>query len=1092
MEGSASIGKDGEKKLRGRFMGKLFKEKKEATSQDEVDDFLRGPSDKLHMMPAAPSPSFPPPLTRIDTGRAPRWPTATEVQSLRRRRSTSQRRARKGLVVRFSDEQPEVIGEGGDEATSPVAEMRKRAHTHPQRQQQHLDQNSSDHREISAPDYGEDFADSLDTFRPGPIRRTQTGFESIQDKKSRAEQDVERKTHSSQALSESQYPDLLKAGRDRRSFAERVKAEMRSGEGLALVQSHGENELSTRPGPSADVDTIPHTEEVQLNMFRNSQIPRVLDIPTEDNSNRPYTPHDPQISNHLTESPAALSRSSPLERARQQGLLSKYSQNTYYLTESPASVSNSSSINLQNGSQMARSYSQSPASLSQTSTLTLQEAAIAVGDDALQEFSRRTTHLFTLFRLSTEVRKPVTTCSLEDLTRAALWWFIKGRLNLEATIRDRSSTAEAQKISLFVRQQAYADLAKSLWLTETVIANRPDAQPRRGATDSRAPLTDVFDSRQTILHSLRKLAMSMKRNNILPPDGSENPLTQGLDASIWTQDDGNRSLLSSQRTTSINSLSEAFPLGDTNRTFHFSRMFAEAVLVEEAASQQYRCPVLISVVRNQHENAMTVIIVNQDSTLNVSIQSEKARGTTWKDVRWQPKLNTVEINLPRGFILRLRTLEQDFRVLWSTYEYEKRTHAMLAARDGEELVFETALKSFQYFEQTPQSTFPKEPQPHCHLRVFEKTVIQRAATGPRKMHRGFRIGLNTNPKTKALRGIDQDLAPNLPIQFGLLRGDGGSPAFLLRVEDAKSKYTVVSTFDNAEERTRLHTLLTGAALSDSEDVVAEAPLKGLSIITSEDAGVAHLQDLEWQNFRVINYEEGSLQSAKTVLSENLRVVLDFKTGTLTDRINVEPGELKIRLDVHSPNELRVLRQQQQDLTLAVSEAQVTKELPKELANLLDILEKSESTRVYTFPTIKELHLFQAALTGYEVLFDGMASSFNISRRRMVVPIYKKWDAASTRLQIVQKEKVIQLVAFFEKFTHGDCMNFALKSTDIFETSGKSGKFSVRIVDAKFAMPKSRSDGETAIDHKFVCLDMPEYPGEHDDITIIFETEAGMF
>jgi hypothetical protein len=227
-----------------------------------------------------------------------------------------------------------------------------------------------------------------------------------------------------------------------------------------------------------------------------------------------------------------------------------------------------------------------------------------------------------------------------------------------------------------------------------------------------------------------------------------------------------------------------------------------------------------------------------------------------------------------------------------------------------------------------------------------------------------------------------------------------------------------------------------------------------------------------------------------VLSENLRVVLDFKTGTFTDRINVGPGELKIRLDVNSQNELKVLRQPQQDLSLSVSEAQVAKELPKELAKVLAMLEKSESTRTYTFPSTKELHLFQAALTGYEVLFDGMASSFNISRRRMVVPIYKKWDAASTRLQVVQKEKVIQLVAFFENFSHGDCMNFALKSTDIFEASGRNGKFSVRIVDAKFAMPKSKAEGEAGVDHEFVCLDMPEYPAEHDDITIIFDTEDG--
>lgn len=180
------------------------------------------------------------------------------------------------------------------------------------------------------------------------------------------------------------------------------------------------------------------------------------------------------------------------------------------------------------------------------------------------------------------------------------------------------------------------------------------------------------------------------------------------------------------------------------------------------------------------------------------------------------------------------------------------------------------------------------------------------------------------------------------------------------------------------------------------------------------------------------------------------------------------------------------------MTVAISEAQVPKEFPREMSKLLGIIETSETARHYEFPSIKELHLFQAAITGFDVLFDGVAASFNISRRRMVVPIYKKWDAASTRVQIVQKEKIIQLVAFFENFNHGDCMNFTLKTTDVFENSGRSGKFSVKIDDAKFAMPKAKGENAAAVDHEYVCLDMPEYPGEHDDITIVFDTEASMF
>lgn len=83
---------------------------------------------------------------------------------------------------------------------------------------------------------------------------------------------------------------------------------------------------------------------------------------------------------------------------------------------------------------------------------------------------------------------------------------------------------------------------------------------------------------------------------------------------------------------------------------------------------------------------------------------------------------------------------------------------------------------------------------------------------------------------------------------------------------------------------------------------------------------------------------------------------------------------------------------------------------------------------------------------------------------------------------------MQLVIFFDSFSHGRCMNFNLKGTDVFESLTRSGKYSVRIVDAKFALPKGQED-ET---REFVCLDMPDYPGEHDDITITFNSNEGQY
>jgi hypothetical protein len=734
------------------------------------------------------------------------------------------------------------------------------------------------------------------------------------------------------------------------------------------------------------------------------------------------------------------------------------------------------------------SLNDSPIPVSRSSTFTLHGAAVAVGDEALQQFSDRVAHLFNIFLLSAESMRPMSKCSLEDFVRAALWWFLKGRLHLEATVRDRPASPEAQQTSFLVRQQAYADLAKSFWIIETITPQFPELSSQQKDPH----MMDVLETRKSIMSSLRKLTMSMKRNSFLPPE--EATLPQGLDTSIWIQDDGNRSFLASQKQASLPNLNDYFPLGDTNRSFHYSRAFAGAILIEDAdsQSQEYRSPVLISIIRGLNDTALMAVIASQDGMLKVCVQADKSRGPTWENVGWNSKSNVLDVRLPRGFLLRLECSHQDFRTLRGIYDYQKKTHGSLVPQKDEEVVFETFLKTFQYFDQDPSSTFPKELLSHCRFRLFERTLVEKAAAGAMRMHRGFRIGLVTSPNTKNLRGINQDLPSTLPIQFGFLRGEAGLPSLLLRINQDKSKYTVVLTFEDVAERTQLHARFTGISLGDREAIVMESEVKGFSIASLNGSGEKKdiLKPLDWQSIRVINEERDESYGHKTVLSTNLRVVMDFRGGSITDRVNVGPGELKVRLEVNSTNELKVLRQAQQDITVSVAESQAPKELPHELTEILATIASSNTTRTYQFPSLQELHLFQAALTGFSVLFDGMASSFNISRRRMVVPIYKKWDAATTRLQLVQREKVVQLVAFFENFSHGECMNFALKSTDIFEASGRHSKMTLRIVDAKFAMPKARGEGEAGGDASFVCLDMPDYPGEHDDITIVFDNESG--
>ena len=212
------------------------------------------------------------------------------------------------------------------------------------------------------------------------------------------------------------------------------------------------------------------------------------------------------------------------------------------------------------------------------------------------------------------------------------------------------------------------------------------------------------------------------------------------------------------------------------------------------------------------------------------------------------------------------------------------------------------------------------------------------------------------------------------------------------------------------------------------------------------------------------------------------------------------------------------------MAVAVDSSRTEKDVPDALAELLRTLTNASTIRRLAFNSFKDLHAFQLAVTGFDVKFDGyvsfpskpmqepanrqrttltlhrIASTFSISRRRMVVPIYKQWTANTIRLQIVHQDNVIQLLAFFEDFSHADAMNFRLSSMDTFEKKDSGGKFGLKLVDAKFALPVDQRRGEgkmqkaegrvsgwVGVKRRFVCLDEIEYPGEHDDILIMFDS-----
>jgi hypothetical protein len=1055
---------EGKQSRRGRLMGKLFGAKERRPMMEEtgtnLNDFFNGPSDTLQVSHAAPSAL--PMLSKLDTSSAQRYPQALAVgsrsqQSLTLRPQSrspghSPRRSRKGLVVRFVDTWPEIIGEGGDETDVPVIEIsrRKRARgVAPPPPQQRAPPVPERPPSSSAEPPNLD-----DPFVGGPLKRTQTGFSP-----SPGPQSEEPKTVIPGRAASTRYLESSRTkDENRRSFIEVHQAEMREAEGQAFAQA----------ARSASVSSQHNYEE-----RRESPGSVIHESPTSINQ-RPRTPD-----------------SNRLQRPQ--------------VEQSPASIHSTSSIGQQSSSTFSRQASMSSQKdamtaipVSRQQSLNVHDVVTAAGTDAMDAFVTRTRHLFELFRLHAETVRPVSACAMEDVARALLWWFLKGRTALEIAIRERPSSPQAQMDNELDRQQAYANLAKGYWLSEEVI-------PEIMEDKRLAPEREIEEVRQCLIMNVRKLAISMKRNGFLPPE--EAFLPQQIDKSIWveypklSQDmvalltAGGSAIAQAQRQTPAMGILESLPLGDSSENFNYGRISVEAFLMEQGVeSQRLYFPCLLSMVRPQRQPNLVFILASQNGAVQLRIQGSKNFGPTWDDVRWRSETCTLDIRLPRGFVLVVQCSQQDFRMLWSMYDFGAKVQSTLYPRNDESVIYRSTLRAFQYFDSDPQSrVFPKEAVSSCDVALFERILKEGYASGPRSFHRGSRIAVVTGPRTRTLSGVNHVFQPQQPVQFGFLRGEMNDPALLLKFDNGRSKGSMVLSFNDEKERFRFHSLFIGTALNHDEKITVEVPLLEFAMTQSlaNLDGIPCIKKQAYKLARIVNDEQGVEDHPSTVLSDKLRVIVDFKNGTITDRLNVSQGELKMRLEVTDAKRLLIYRLPQQDMTIAVSETQVPKELPKELSDALLTLSKTETIRIFKFQTLKDLHDFQAALTGFRVIFDGLAQAFAISRRRMVVPIHKKWEAGWTRIQVVQQDKVVQLVAFFGEFHHGRCMGFVLKGTDVFETFNRSGKAGLKIVDAKFPLPKVADDGEDASDDMaFVCLDLPDLPGEHDDISILFENESG--
>ncbi|KAK3309546.1 uncharacterized protein B0T15DRAFT_5911 [Chaetomium strumarium] len=1099
---------DGRKGRRDRIMGKLFGRDRErrATNEGDLNDFLHGNTDKLQVAHASP-----PVLAKIDTKTASRYPNAdqfkgpseptTQEYALRPRNTV--KKPKKGLAVKFVETYPEIIGDGGDECDVPTVEVSKRKKQRPQ-------PTPSSTPGTARNPFGDENA--MDApVGPGFLRRTQTGLPAGSGAPASAPAAGATGNTSGRFLG----APTTSQDEKRKSFIEIQQAQMREAEGRAFanaVRSASGDQSKRERGDSSPTLTDRWETESPTTSSPDSVQPPQLQSPGQPvkpppipaKAQRPQLHQIPPLPFESRESPP--SQNSYTTTSQQSDPSPERLRRTQTLESSPKTLQSAVSTfqhpfaSLRQGSRISEKDITSP--VQQQGIASFQDVVAAASDDAMNAFVNRTRHLFELFRLHAESVRPLISSLPQDLARAALWWFLKGRTALEVAIRDRPSTPESQRKNEITKQQAYADLAKAYWLMEEVVPEI--ASSGRSRIDS-----ETETVRATLTSSLKKLAVSMKRNGFLPPE--EPFLPQIVDRSIWleypslSQDIksllwGSSSALSQSQATSGMTVLESLPLGDSATTFCFARFQVDVYLMEQGGreSQRLYLPCFLSTVRPQTQSDMAFVLASQNGVVQLRISGNKNTGPVWEDVRWRSENFNFEVKLPRGFMLMVQCTQQAYTTLRNMYEFSAKVHSSLYPRQDEACIFRSTLRAFQYFDNDPQARqFPKESTPSCEIALFERLFREGAATGPRTYHRGYRIAVVTGPRTKTLSGVNQSYSPQTPIQFGFLRSEANDPALSLKFDNGRFKGNMVLSFADEKERLRMHSLLIGTALDRGESVFGEAPLQGLWFSErygdARDKGLQALSSMAWNKVRVINYDNDGDKPA-CVLADKLRVVYEFKDGTLTDRINVAPGELKLRLDVQNPTCLMVFRQPQCDLTLAVTEAaKSSQDLTSGLSRALESLKQSATIRTFKFPNLGALHAFETAITGFKVLFDGVASAFAISRRRMVVPIHKKWEAGATRIQVVQQDGVAQLLAFFEDFSHGQCMGFHLKGTDVFEAFNRGGKAGLKIDDAKFPLPKvlaPEADGaQQAADAAFLCLDLPELPGEHDDISILFDNEA---
>ncbi|QIW98618.1 hypothetical protein AMS68_004136 [Peltaster fructicola] len=733
------------------------------------------------------------------------------------------------------------------------------------------------------------------------------------------------------------------------------------------------------------------------------------------------------------------------------------------------------------------------------------------GEIALADFATRVAHMKGVFQLTAQKERPDDKCTPDAWLRTAFWWYLKGKLGLEFEVRQRAHSIDSRELLL----QGHVDLAKAWWILLYPLQSYGQA-----ATPS-ASAPHLQRGYAELQGNMQGLCMSLRRNNILPPSAS---LIQGQDTRLWLSE---ASSLNSPHLTQYGkaiTLLDALPLGDRDGQFCYSRYPVSIALSDQQGNvDQTTTSGLLTVIRPRESYYTGVTIASQDDWLTLKVNATTENNSiSWRDVSWSSSMTALTITLPDGIAVNVRLQQGDYKSLGNMVEYTRNAVRARQAAQNETLLYQAQLASLAYSTSQGASAFPRDAVGHCQVLVF------RARGQHEDAHRVIFV---TEPSVKIVSCASHstaDLGSCVDMDESQSRN-----SLSIRFTEARKQSRAIMTFHNQQDMLAFQSLArSGQAVPKqaSESILANnhnarqpepatapavhhpsgdqlcaVPLlsheirSAAEVLQAHDVALPSTLPLQWRGLTVQRLEpvdDAAADGSDHV--DGLKVMLVHANGSFQDRLGLQKGELAMRLepDIGVPK-IEVLREPQPSFDASVDVQSCPPPVAGAIGRAVQLARQQSTIRTFMFPTLEALHQFQAAITGFDVRYDGLASNFAISRRMMVVPIHHKWTANNVRLQIVSNAQgsVVRLNAFMDGFDHADAMCFQVKSTDVFEKikgDSKGKKWSVKLVDAKFSLPGKAGKKEDEIAYKsrrrYVNLEGLDYAEEHDDVTIGFDTE----